>query len=58
MDRVMISYNVPNFITINLMAWLGLVIFFMLYNMVAMKKRSGGGVMSPGAEQIVETGGY
>ena len=58
MDRVMLSYNVPNFITVNLMAWLGLVIFFAIYQMVAMKRRRGGGVNTPGAEEIVETGGY
>lgn len=56
MDKVMISYNVPNFITVNLMAWLGLVIFFAIYQMVAMRK--GGGVMTPGANEIVETGSY
>ncbi len=58
MDRVMISYNVPNFITVNLMAWLGLVLFFAIYQMIAKRGRSGGGVMSPGADEIEATGGY
>lgn len=58
MDKVMISYNVPNFITVNLMAWLGLVFFFAIYQMVAMRGRKGGGVMTPGANEIVETGSY
>lgn len=58
MDKVMISYNVPNFITVNLMAWLGLVVFFAIYQMVAMRKRSGGGVMTPGADEIEAIGGF
>lgn len=58
MDKVMISYNVPNFITVNLMAWLGLVVFMVIYQMVAMRKRSGGGVMTPGADEISATGAY
>lgn len=58
MDRVMISYNVPNFITVNLMAWLGIVLFFAVFQMVVKRGRSGGGVTTPGAEEIVETGGY
>lgn len=58
MDKVMISYNVPNFITVNLMAWLGLMVFFALYQAFGIHKRKGGGVMTPGASEIVETGGY
>lgn len=58
MERVMISYNVPNFITVNLMAWLGLVVFFAIYQMVAMRGRGGGGVTTPGANEIIETGDY
>ncbi len=57
MDRVMLSYNVPNFITVNLMAWLGLVIFFAIYQMVLKRGRTGGGVMTPGAEEIEAIGG-
>lgn len=58
MERAMLSYNVPNFITVNLMAWLGLLIFFAVWQAGAMRKRRGGGVMTPGAEEIVETGSY
>lgn len=58
MYRVMLSYNVPNFITVNLMAWLGLILFFILFQMVAKRRASGGGVGTPGADQIIETGGY
>ena len=31
MDKTIISLNVPNFITINLMAWFGLLILVILY---------------------------
>ena len=58
MDKVMLSYNVPNFITVNLMAWLGLIAFFAIYQMVVMRGKRGGGVMTPGASEIVEVGGY
>lgn len=57
MDRVMLSYNVPNFITVNLMAWFGLILFFVLYQMVAKRGRSIG-VSTPGADEIEMTGGY
>lgn len=58
MDRVMLSYNVPNFVTVNLMAWIGLMLFFALYQLVAKRGRKSGGVLSNGADEIVETGGY
>lgn len=57
MDRVMLSYNVPNFITVNLMAWLGLILFFVLFQMVAKRGRSMG-ISTPGADEIQMTGGY
>lgn len=39
MDKVMVSWNVPNLITINLMAWLGLLAFFIAWQAIG-KKRS------------------
>lgn len=39
MDKVMVSWNVPNLITINLMAWLGFLFFMLAWQAVG-KKRS------------------
>lgn len=65
MERTMISFNIPNLITINLMAWLGFLVFGALYQAVA-KKRSGGtsagsAPITTGASDIVmvgDGGGY
>lgn len=58
MDRVMISYNVPNFVTVNLMAWFGLLLFFIAFQFLAKRKGGAGGIMSPGADEIDNGGGY
>lgn len=58
MDRVMVSWNVPNLITINLMAWIGFLLFIILYQMVAKRGRVSSAPTSAGADEIIETGGY
>lgn len=59
MDRVMLSWNFPNLITINLMAWAGFLIFVLLYQMIAKRGASRvGAPTSSGADEIIETGGY
>ena len=60
MDRVMVSWNVPNLVTINLMAWTGFLLFILLYQLVAKRGKRGSSapVTSAGADEIVSTGGY
>lgn len=60
MDRVMVSWNVPNLITINLMAWLGFLAFILLFQSIA-KRKNGSNSSAPtssGADEVVSTGGY
>jgi len=58
MDRVMISYNVPNFVTVNLMAWFGIMLFFLLYQFVAKRGAKNGAPTTAGADEIEGLGGY
>lgn len=60
MDRVMVSWNVPNLVTINLMAWLGFLVFILLYQGIAKRRGAGGTNAAPqsaGADEIM-SGGY
>lgn len=41
MERTIISFNVPNLITVNLMAWLGFLIFVFLFQMIFGKRSLG-----------------
>lgn len=59
MDRVMVSWNVPNLVTINLMAWAGFLLFILLFQMIAKKGASNSSApVSSGADEVVFTGGY
>lgn len=61
MERTMISFNIPNLVTINVMAWLGFLIFGMLYQAIAKRRTgsSGGAPITSGAGDIVSLGdGY
>lgn len=58
MERTMISWNVPNLITINLMAWLGFLAFVLFYQGVG-KRRGKGAPTTAGSAEIVSVGeGY
>lgn len=41
MERTIISFNVPNLITVNLMAWIGFLVFIFLFQMVFGRKGLG-----------------
>ena len=57
MDKVMVSWNVPNLVTINLMAWAGFLLFIILYQFVAKKGASKAGApFSSGADEIADAG--
>lgn len=51
MDKVMVSWNIPNLITINLMAWLGFLIFMIAWQAVG-KKRS---PLSQGTGEVLDS---
>lgn len=34
MERVFISWNAPNLVTINVMAWIGILIFALIYQFI------------------------
>lgn len=58
MDRVMVSWNVPNLVTINLMAWLGFLAFILFYQGIA-KRRGNSAAPAPasaGADEILSSG--
>lgn len=38
MDRTLVSWNIPNLITINLMAWIGFLAIVMLFQLIAGRK--------------------
>lgn len=58
MERVMVSWNVPNLITVNLMAWAGFLMFIILYQSIAKRgSRSSSAPTSSGADEIVSFAG-
>lgn len=57
MDRVMLSWNIPNLVTVNLMAWAGFLAFVLLFQMIAKKGGKSGTPLTNGAEDI-DLGGY
>jgi len=40
MERTLISWNVPNLVTINLMAWLGFLLLVVLMQLFVKRKKS------------------
>jgi hypothetical protein len=47
MEKTLVSVNVPNFITINLMAFVGMLVIAALYQFIA-KRNSGTGANNAG----------
>ena len=59
MDRVLISWSIPNLITINLMAWLGLLAMIALYQLAIRGKGSSGTDQGGGGgDDANNAGGY
>lgn len=57
MERTLVSWNVPNLITINLMAWIGFLVIVAIFQMVAARKgRPQTAVGTNGATEIADLG--
>lgn len=56
MERTLVSWNVPNLITINLMAWLGFLVLVALMQMIGKRKRPMAATGSNGATEIADLG--
>lgn len=59
MERVFVSWNVPNLVTVNLMAWAGFLLFILLYQFVGKRAGSSAGSSAPtsaGADEIAGLG--
>lgn len=57
MDRVMVSWNIPNLVTINLMAWLGFLAFTLIYQAFMRKKSTSSAPQSQGVVDAMDMGG-
>jgi len=54
MDRTLISWNVPNLLTINLMGWLGFLLLIVLVQMFLKKRKPAVAQGSAGGTEVAD----